>query len=238
MQYFLAALTLLTIAPVPSHWSLPTTNPGKSLAWFPLVGAVLGIILALALSLLRIVSSELIASALVLALWAALTGALHLEGVADSGDGLLSTAPREKRLDIMRDPRIGAFGAIALGIVLITKFAAIASLRDALFLALAPILARWAMVLAATFPLARSDGMAARFSEGLSRREISIATVFTVFGAAAFGWRGVIAWVAATVVVVALARIAQSRLGGMTGDVYGAIGELTEIAVLLVGAVR
>jgi adenosylcobinamide-GDP ribazoletransferase len=148
---------------------------------------------------------------------------------------LLSTAPREKRLEVMRDPRIGAFGAIALGILLITKFAAIVSLREIFFLALAPILARWAMVLAATFQLASVDGMAARFREGLSRKEIMIATVLTALGAAAFGWRGAIAWVAAALVVIALARIAQSRLGGMTGDVYGAVGELTEIAVLLVG---
>jgi adenosylcobinamide-GDP ribazoletransferase len=235
MSYFLSALTLLTTAPVPSRWSLPTSNLGKSLPWFPLIGAILGVILSLGFYFLRFVFSTFISSALVLALWAALTGALHLEGVADSGDGLLSTAPREKRLEIMRDPHVGAFGLIALCIVLIMKFAAIASLRNTVFLALAPIIARWAMVLAAAFPLARTEGMAARFSDGLSRRGTLIATLFTALCAAALGARGVIAWVAATLVVLVLARIAQSRVGGMTGDVYGAVGELTEIAVLMVG---
>ncbi len=233
MKYLLSALALLTIVPVPTRWSLPTTNLGKSLAWFPLVGAGLGIILAFALHFLRLGFSDPLAAALTLALWAMLTGALHLEGVADSGDGLLSTAPRDKRLESMRDPRVGAFGAVALGIVLITKFAAIASLHDTFFLALAPMLGRWAMVLAATFPLARTDGMAARFSQGLSRREIIVATGIAAAGAVAFGWRGVIAWAAATLVVLALARIAQNRLGGMTGDIYGAVGEVTEVVVLM-----
>ncbi len=233
MKYLLSALTLLTIVPVPTRWSLPTTNLGKSLAWFPLVGAGLGIILAFALHFLRLGFSDPLAAALTLALWAMLTGALHLEGVADSGDGLLSTAPRDKRLESMRDPRVGAFGAVALGVLLITKFAAIASLHDTFFLALAPMLGRWAMVLAATFPLARTDGMAARFSQGLSRREIIVATGIAAAGAVAFGWRGVIAWVAATLVVLALARIAQNRLGGMTGDIYGAVGEVTEVVVLM-----
>ncbi len=91
------------------------------------------------------------------------------------------------------------------------------------------------MVLAATFPLARTEGMAARFREGLSRRELFIATMIAAVGAAAFGWRGVIAWAAATAVVFVMARIAQDRLEGMTGDVYGAVGELTEVVVLMVG---
>ncbi len=236
MKYLISALTLLTTFPVPARWSLPTTNLGKSLAWFPLIGAALGIILALALHFLRNIFSDLIAPALVLALWAMLTGALHLEGLADSGDGLLSTAPREKRLEIMCDPRVGAFGVVAVGIVLIMKFAAIASLNDTFFLVLAPILGRWAMVLAATYPLARTDGMAARFSEGLSRREIFIATGIAAMGAAVFGWRGVIAWAAATMVVIVMAGNARDRLGGMTGDVYGAVGELTEVVVLMGGA--
>ncbi len=235
MKYLLTAFTLLTIVPVPTRWALPTSSLGRSLAWFPLVGAGLGIVLALALHVLRIVFSDLIASALVLALWAALTGALHLEGVADAGDGLLSTTPREKRLEIMRDPRVGAFGVVAVGVVLIAKFAAIASLNDALYILLAATLGRWAMVLAATFPLARTEGMAARFREGLSRREIFIAMVIAALGAATFGWRGVIAWVAATAVVFVMARIARDWLGGMTGDVYGAVGELTEVVVLMVG---
>ena len=93
------------------------------------------------------------------------------------------------------------------------------------------------MTFAATFPLARADGMAARFREGFGRREIFIGTLITAIAVGAFGWRGLIAWVAAVLVAFAVARIALKRLGGLTGDVYGAVGELVEVAVLLVGTI-
>ncbi len=234
MKNFLSALALLTITPVPAH---ETNAPGKSLAYFPLIGAILGVILALAFHFLSAIreASPLAASALTLTLWAILTGALHLEAVADAGDGFASTVSREKRLEIMRDPRVGAFGVVAVALVLLLKFSALASLRDYFFLVLAPILGRWAMVLAAAFPLARADGMAARFREGFGRREIFIGTLIAALATGAFGWRGIGAWGAAMLVALALARIALNRLGGLTGDVYGAIGELVEVTVLLWG---
>lgn len=209
---------------------------GKSLAWFPLVGAILGIILALANLLLGTIFSGIAAAALTLTLWAGITGGLHLEAVADTGDGLLATVPRERRLEIMHDPRVGAFGLIAVGLVLLLKFSALASLRNSSFLLLAPILGRWAMTLAATFPLARTDGMAARFRDGFGRREILISTGFAAIAAGALGWRGLVALAAGSLITLVIARMAMKRLGGLSGDIYGASGELVEVMVLLVGA--
>lgn len=225
----LTALALLTIIPVPAH---ENTTLGKSLAYFPLVGAILGTILALAFYFSAAIFPNPVPSALTLTLWVILTGALHLDAVADSGDGLLSTISRERRLEIMHDPRVGGFGVVAVVLVLILKFAA---MQNIFFIFLAPILGRWAMTLAAAFPLARSDGMAARFRNSFGRREIFISTMFAAIAAGAFGWRGLMAWVAATIVTLGIARIAQKRLGGLTGDVYGAIGEVVEVTVLLVG---
>jgi len=233
MQNFLTALALLTTLPVPVR-----DNPalGKSLAYFPLVGAILGIILTTAFYFSHAIFPGPVPAALTLTLWAILTGALHLEAVADAGDGLLSTVSREKRLEIMRDPRIGAFGAVALVLVLLLKYSALVSLRNYFFLALAPILGRWAMTLAAAFPLARTDGMAARFRQGFGRREIFISTLFAAIAVGALGWRGLMAWVAALLVAFVIALFAMKRLGGLTGDGYGAMGELVEVTVLLFGA--
>jgi adenosylcobinamide-GDP ribazoletransferase len=231
MQNFLSALALLTVLPVPAH---QTSALGKALAYFPFVGAVLGAILAAALYFSRAIFPDPVPAALTLALWAILTGALHLEAVADAGDGLLSAVSRERRLEIMHDPRVGAFGVVAVVLVLLIKFSELASLHNYFFLVLAPILGRWAMVFAATFPLARADGMAARFRAGFGRREIFISTLFAAVAAGALGWRGLVAWVAAVLVAFVIARFALTRLGGLTGDVYGAIGEWVETVVLLV----
>jgi adenosylcobinamide-GDP ribazoletransferase len=227
MKNFLSALGLLTTLPIPVF---ENTTLGKSLAYFPAVGAILGALLALAYFLFGAIFPPLAASALVLTLWAILTGALHLDAVADSGDGLLSSVSRERRLEIMRDPRVGSFGVVALVLVLIIKSAAIQSIFSVF---LAPVLGRWAMTLAAAFPLARADGMAARFREGFGRREIFISTLFAAVAVGAFGWRGVMAWIAAALVALLVAWIAWNRLGGLTGDIYGSICEIVEVTVLL-----
>ncbi len=236
MSDLVGALTLLTIIPMPGEWRTSVHAGGRCLAWFPAVGLLLGVVLAVAFSLAHAVFPDLVASALVIALWAGLTGALHLEGLADSGDGLAATASPERRQEIMHDPRVGAFGVVALVVVVICKFAAVASLRNIGFLILSPILARWAIAFAAAFPLARTTGMAALFCSGLGRSQLFFATVCAALAAALFGWHGLIALVSACVVVLLFARLAQRRLGGMNGDVYGAIGEITEAAILILGS--
>ena len=184
MNNFFAALALLTIIPVPAH---ETPALGKALAYFPIVGAILGALLAAAFYFSHAIFPDPVPAALTLTFWAILTGALHLEAVADAGDGLISTVPREKRLEIMRDPRVGAFGVVAVALMLLLKFSALASSPNSFILLLAPILGRWAMTFAATFPLARADGMAARFREGFGRRELFISTLFAAIAAGAFG---------------------------------------------------
>ncbi len=234
----ITALTLLTVLPAPSRAATIARPLGRSMAWFPAVGLLLGGILVFALWLLRMVFPDLVVAALVLAVWAMLTGALHLEALADTGDGLLATVPRDKRLEIMHDPRVGAFGAVTLGVVLLIKFAALASLTDIGLVVLAPVLARWGMVLAATFPPVSATGMAAMFRQGLGRRELVIATVTAALVAVPFGVRGVAAFALAAAAVLLVARVALARLGGLNGDIYGATGELVETIVLLIGTMR
>jgi adenosylcobinamide-GDP ribazoletransferase len=90
------------------------------------------------------------------------------------------------------------------------------------------------MVYAAAYPLARGGGMAVLFTDGLSRREITIATLTAFLCAVPFGWLGAVAWVGALVVATLIARFAITRLGGMTGDIYGTVCECVEVTVLVI----
>jgi adenosylcobinamide-GDP ribazoletransferase len=232
VKSLLAALALLTILPVRRELNYSA----RALAYFPLVGAVLGAILVSASFVSRYFFPPLVSAALVLALWALLTGALHLDGVSDACDALFAATTREHRLEILRDVHMGAFGATGLIVLLLLKFSALAD-ANAASLFVAPVLARWAMVYAAAFPLARNEGMAALFAKNIMRREIFVATSIAFACTVAFGWLAVGAWITTVIVATLLARFAMARLGGLTGDIYGMICECVEVSVLLSGIV-
>lgn len=241
MSDFLRALGLLTILPV----RLPEDErglPGRAMAFYPLVGVLIGGLLVGAAWLLERAglarAAPLLPSALLLVVWAVLTGALHLDGWADCCDALFVPVGRERRLEIMKDPRLGGFGVAGLILLLMVKLAALqGSLArpDALWALVAiPTVARWAVVIAAAaYPSARPGGMGDYFRRGLGRREVIVATVITAAAALPGLWRGVLLWAAGGLALFVLARLASSRLGGLTGDVYGAIVELAETAALI-----
>jgi adenosylcobinamide-GDP ribazoletransferase len=241
MNDFLRAIGLLTILPV----RVPTDDaapPGRAMAFYPLVGALIGALLAgmawLAARSGLAEAAPLLPAALLLAAWAGLTGALHLDGWADCCDALFVPVSRERRLEIMKDPRLGGFGAAGLILLLLVKLAALdGALRSPhAFPALIaiPALARWAAVIAAkAYPSARPGGMGDYFRRGLGGRELVIATGLAALAAGPLLWGGLILWAAAGLALLAMARLARSRLGGLTGDVYGAIIELAETAALV-----
>ena len=242
MNDLLRAIGLLTILPVrvsPDDGA----PPGRAMALYPLVGALIGVLLGGLTWLLRLTglaaTAPLLPAALILAAWAALTGALHLDGWADCCDALFVPVSRERRLEIMKDPRLGGFGAVGLILLLMVKLAAlqgvIGSAHAIPALIAIPALARWAAVVAAkAYPSARPGGMGDYFRRGLGRRELLIATVIAAAAAALLLWQGALLWAAAALALLALASLAQARLGGLTGDVYGAVIELAETAALVV----
>jgi adenosylcobinamide-GDP ribazoletransferase len=228
----LGALALLTIVPIRRelHFS------ARTIIYFPLIGALLGLVLVLAFSLLRSILPAPVTAALLVACWALLTGGLHLDGLSDACDALFAATTRERRLEILRDVHLGSFGAAGLILILLLKFAALTQVNP-LAIFLAPVLARWAMVLAACFPLARKEGMANIFSSGMNRRVVTIATIFTFIISVPYGWFAVAAWFTASLVVLVIARLAESRVGGMTGDIYGLVCECVEVSVLIIGTI-
>jgi adenosylcobinamide-GDP ribazoletransferase len=208
------------------------------MAWFPLVGLIIGAILAGLDFLLAPVLPDLPATALVLVAWVALTGGLHLDGFVDCCDGLLVAKPAEQRLEIMKDSRVGAFGVIGVVCLLLVKFSALVTLApgDRLgWLLVVPTLSRWTMVWAAwRYPLARRDGFAAWFRAGLSWPHVLVAGSTALAVALLIGrLAGLGSFAAIWLFTILFAIWVQRRIPGLTGDVYGALNELAEVVGLL-----
>ena len=234
------ALSFLTILPFHAP-KAQATDLGRAAGWFPTVGLILGALLAAAHWGLGQLFPPLLGAALLVAVWAALTGGLHLDGLADCGDGLLAAVSPERRLEIMRDPRLGTFGGVSLCLFLLLKVFAVAALppssRSAAYaLLLAPALARWLMLLAARQPSARPGGLGAVFAQGLQPALLLAAAGLPLILVALGGWRAVAAAGLAGAVTLGVVGLARARLGGVTGDVLGLTVEASELAVLLVFA--
>ena len=239
------ALSFLTSVPVRTDAPRPGAL-GRAAMWFPLVGFGLGLILAGAHLVFGWLFPPLLAAALTVAAWAALTGGLHLDGLADCCDGLLATATPERRLEIMRDPRLGAFGVIGLTLFLMLKVLAVASLPNTYlpvaFLVMATSVSRWLIVLVAQQPQARPGGTGADFKQGLTPPGVALAAlvplVWVVVGLLYGWWPLLIAIALAHLVALIIMVVAHARLGGVTGDVFGLTVELSELVILLAVAAR
>jgi cobalamin 5'-phosphate synthase/cobalamin synthase len=221
----------------------------RGLPWFPLVGGLIGAGLALVDRILTPVFALPVRDALLLALAALVTGMLHLDGFVDCCDALLGTRSMEDRLRILRDSRVGAYGALGAALLLIIRYAALGELLGpvrVLALIAAPTLGRWAIVFAlARYPYAREAGLGSAFPQAknhlLAATGIAfallllLASVVTSLGEAALLTAAVfMGLLAAATLAVTLAWCtwASRRLGGLTGDTYGALCELVELAVL------
>ncbi len=221
---------------------------GRAALFYPLIGLLLGLSLA-ALALLLGHAPAPAAAAALLIFWVWSTGALHLDGLADCADAWVGgLGSRERTLEILKDPRTGAMGVVALVLALLGKFAGAAALLEGagitgvLLLVWLPTLARaQLLLLALTTPYARTDGMGAAMRSHVPRRAAwllvllswAAATVFSLLG---FGPAGLALPLLAGVVFWLWRRSLLQRLGGYTGDGAGALLELTE-TLLLLGAV-
>ncbi|MEK7476055.1 MAG: adenosylcobinamide-GDP ribazoletransferase [Candidatus Coatesbacteria bacterium] len=238
MLGFPIALQFLTVIPVRIRAAFGGPELARAMAWFPVVGALLGLLAAgVLVGWTRFVGPGA-AAAVAVAVLAVVTGGLHLDGVADLADALGSHKSREEKLRIMDDSRIGAMGAATVALVLILKVALIASLpRSIAWTALVAMAAasRCAMLVpAVAFPYARREGgTAAPFVEYLGPVTVAVAVALTA--ALAGGLFHVAGLVATTVVLVAAwlaGAVAARALGGITGDVLGAVNELGELVWL------
>ena len=232
------AFQFLTVLPVGPTRIAQGDELRRSRAYFPLVGACLGALAAILDLATRLILPPSVATVLVLALLAFLTGGLHLDGLMDSCDGLFGWRTPTERLAIMRDSRVGSYGVAGGVLVLLLQFACLSTLtgwlRSGGIIAMATV-GRWAMVYATvSFPYARAEGLGTAFTQGAGRREFVIATLLALaVTSAALGPGGppllVVAWLTAWLV----ARATLRKLPGLTGDSYGAINEVVTAAALL-----
>lgn len=232
----IAALQFLTLFPPIIRRMFTSAEMGWAVGAFSLVGALLGGVLAgLDWGLARLLPTE-VSTVLVLAASVGATGALHLDGYLDACDGLLGGHTPESRLEIMRDERVGAFGLAGGVLLLLLKFTALSASSDRVTaLILASTLSRWAIALAITFfPYAREKGLGRAMKDHAGSAQAALATTVALAVAwLAGGWTGLLAIGLAGTVTWMAARYALKRLPGLTGDLYGAISELVEAAVLL-----
>jgi adenosylcobinamide-GDP ribazoletransferase len=180
----------------------------------------------------------LVLAALLVVVQTVLTGGLHLDGLMDSCDGLFGGSTPERKLEIMRDSRVGSFGVLGGGCILLFRFAAFASIRvHLLTLALFMVLpaARWAMILAVgLFPGARLSGLGSAFRRTVTGPRLLVAAITAIVIVLLVGHiAGLLAWLVATLTALAVGALITRQLGGLTGDSYGAIEEVTEIVLLL-----
>jgi adenosylcobinamide-GDP ribazoletransferase len=231
-----AALQFLTVYPPLIRSQITVRELGAAVSYFPLVGLVLGLSLALLAWGAKAVLPLTVACALTLGLWEALTGALHLDGFLDSCDGLFGGHTPEDRLRILRDHHVGAF-AVAGGVVmLLLRYAALlAGGLPLTGLVLATICGRWAIALSiAAMPYARPSGLGRAMKDHAGPTQAVVATAIALVGLVALGGLTGLAAALVTLLVTGVwAVVVMRRLPGMTGDTYGAACYLTETAVLV-----
>lgn len=232
-----AALGFLTRLPVNVGIVSPAHH-GWVAALFPLVGAVIGAALFGTAALVAPYVSANVTALLVLVVWILITGALHVDGFADLADAFgAAHASRDKRLSVMKDPRVGAHGAVAVSILVLAKWIGITDvLVDPIALIALPVITRGAViVLIAAFPYARQQGLGRGFNDSLRWHHVVVGLLLSSLVLLANPhMKVVVAGCAAVAVMLALGTYVTRKIGGVTGDVYGAAIESGEIVGLLV----
>ena len=239
MNSFLIGLQFLTRIHLVRQTVWTAEDFGRSTRFFPLVGLVLGICYALsAWLLLYAFGMRSLTAALLLILPLLLTGGLHADGFMDTADGVFSGRDRARKLEIMKDSRVGAFGVVSFVMLMFVQFALLSDMAPLLLvpaLFVMPIIGRLAMVLAvACFPYAREDGMGKTFADMADRSTAVIAALTTAVLVLPWGMLATAALVLGTLFALLFCRTMTNILGGVTGDVYGAATVLTETLVLAV----
>lgn len=230
-------MQFLTRLPVRRSLDVSPAALGRSALWYPAVGALLGALLGLTAALAAPLGAG-VAAVLVLVVWVLVTGALHLDGLADTADAFVGGGPDRARIHaILKDPRCGPMGVVAIGLLLLVKHALLAALlaRGAsAALLLAPLVARTALLgWLIALPPARPDGLAAAVSAALPRRRGRLLVVVLLLVLLCSDTPGQVAGLAGLAGAWFWGRHQRARLGGCTGDTLGAGCELLEAAVLL-----
>lgn len=237
MRLFFVALQFLTRIHIVKQDSWTADDFGRSTRFFPLVGLVQGCIyLSFAYMALNFLGQSAVFASLVLILTISLTGGLHYDGFMDTMDGLLSARSRERMLEIMKDSHLGAYGALAAICLLLMQWSLLREIPSGLILIavyIMPIIGRMAMVLViSAFPYVRPQGLGKAFADMADKKTVIMAGITTIAAILPLGAAAITSLVAGLAIAYLFGRYTTARLGGVTGDVYGAAEVLAETSVL------
>lgn len=240
MTRLIIALQFLTRIPIKIKVDFTPRNMGKSMFFYPIIGSLIGLFLVGLNSLFGVFWSNLVVKGLLLVSMIIITGGLHLDGYMDTIDGIFSGRNKEKTLDIMRDSRVGAHGVTGAFTLLLLKFLFLTEITPQIqleALVLMPIFSRWAMVYASAFyPYARKgEGLGKAHAEFVGKREIIFTSLWSIFlSTILLGINGIITFILVWITTILIIKVIIKRIDGLTGDCYGAINEVIEVASLLI----
>jgi adenosylcobinamide-GDP ribazoletransferase len=236
------AIRFLTVLPVPGLPPMSEAGIVRAIPFFPIVGLLIGVILLVLGLVARLLWPDWVVAMLLVVAWGVITAGLHLDGLSDTFDGVMSWRPRERKLEIMKDSRIGAMGALALIALLGLKTGWLAAADHNWWqaLLLAPVLGRWADVYGIlSFPPAAEGGLGKTFQEQAQPNDLLVATIWTAALVLLIaGFTGMLAMLLVWLVAYLLGQWWTQTLGGLTGDTYGALCEIGETVALAVFAAR
>jgi len=235
---FLAALQFLTTIPLPWQREISPKDLGRSLVYFPVVGLIIGLILAGLNWLFGLFLPASIVNALLLVSLAIITGALHLDGFVDTCDGIAGHKTVEDRWQAMHDSRAGGFGIVGVVLLLLVKYVSLSSVPEHLMmitLVLMPAVSRWTMVYAIfAYSYARPSGLGKVFKQGAGWLRFTIATLIILALAGILAqMAGLAVLFGVWIITVVIAAYLRRKFAGLTGDTYGAINEVAEVGVLI-----
>lgn len=208
------------------------------MGYYPMVGIMIGLILAGLSWILGLILPSDVVNALLIICMVVISGALHLDGFADTCDGIAGHKTPQERWEVMRDSRVGAFGVVGVCCLLLVKYVSLSSLPEPLLmstLTLMPVISRWAMVYAGfAYPAAQPSGLGKAFKQKANWRMLTLATLVTLAVAAGLAQLAGLAIMAGIwIVVTAMGTYFKRKFCGLTGDTYGAINEVSEVCVIL-----
>lgn len=240
LEEIIIVFTFLTRIPFKINFTYGEKEMGRTSRYFPLVGLTIGFLVALIIYLFSFINMQL-AAIMGLIAGIILTGGLHLDGLMDTADGIFSARTKEEMLEIMKDSRVGAHGVTACIIFILFKFVLYTMIGQSHFnifwgIIMAYIFSRWTMAYAILFfPGARSNGLANIFITYKRKWDFPIATVLTFLPIVIFkNWLIIIPLLVTFSFIQLYLKSIQKTLGGLTGDIYGSLAEISEVFFLLI----
>lgn len=243
MRGFLIALQFLTSIPVKVKKTVGDKELAESMAYFPLAGLLVGTILALAYNILSLIFPHPVNCAFILILNIIITGGLHIDGFIDTIDGIASGGDRKKALEIMREGRLGAIGVAAAILLFLAKYSLLVSLpKGTIEISLIVMLglSRWSFVISsALYPYARDgEGLGKKFIQGITLKEVLVSTItILIVALLVFKLRVFVLTPVICCVLLAFNFYMYKKIGGITGDTLGALGEIIEVLTLALAVV-